>query len=128
MNAVSSPIIEASGLSFAYGRGRSARMVLSDVSLAVARGSVVGLLGPNGSGKTTLLRVLAGVLEPLAGRVLLDGRALRAIPRLERARRVAMVAQETRSAFDFTVLDVVLMGRYPHLGAFELEGADDLRI
>jgi iron complex transport system ATP-binding protein len=122
------PLIETRGVSFTYGRGRSARPVLEGVSLEIAAGSIVGLLGPNGSGKTTLLKLMAGVLEPVSGTVLLDGRPLREVSRLGRARRVAMVAQENRAAFDFTVLDIVLMGRYPHLGTFELEGPDDLRV
>jgi iron complex transport system ATP-binding protein len=122
------PIIEAREVSFAYGRGRDGSLVLDRVSIEVPRGSVVGLLGPNGSGKTTLLRLLSGGLEPKSGVVLLDGRPLHAIPRLERARRVAVVAQETQSTFDFSTLDMVLMGRYPHLGPFELEGVDDLEI
>jgi iron complex transport system ATP-binding protein len=120
------PLIEARDVSFSY--DRRSRQVLDAVSVDVPRGSVVGLLGPNGSGKTTLLKIMAGVLEPRSGRVLLGGEPLGDISRLERARRVAMVAQENRSTFDFTVLDIVLMGRYPHLGAFELEGADDLHV
>jgi iron complex transport system ATP-binding protein len=121
-------LIEARDLSFAYRRGRSEAHVLQRVSLAVPRGAMIALLGPNGSGKTTLLRLVAGVLEPLSGEVLLDGQRLDQISRLERARRIAMVAQETRTTFDFIVIDMVLMGRYPHLGPFELEGADDLQI
>jgi iron complex transport system ATP-binding protein len=122
------PIIEAREVSFAYGRERDAGLVLDRVSIDVSRGSVVGLLGPNGSGKTTLLRLLSGGLEPISGAVHLDGRPLQRIPRLERARRVAVVAQETQSTFDFSALDMVLMGRYPHLGPFELEGGEDLAI
>src|SRR5689334_3364925 len=122
------PLIEARGVSFAYGQTRAATRVLDDVSLDVARGSVLGLLGPNGSGKTTLLRIMAGVLTPLSGSVLLDGRRVGDIPRRERTRRVAVVAQDNRPTFDFTALDIVLMGRYPHLGTFELEAADDLHV
>ncbi|HZR23525.1 MAG TPA: ABC transporter ATP-binding protein [Vicinamibacterales bacterium] len=92
------------------------------------RGAIVGLLGPNGSGKTTLLRLLSGTLTPTSGTVTLDGRPLSSFSRLEFARRVAVVPQETHATFDFSALEIVLMGRYPHLGAFELEGADDLRI
>jgi iron complex transport system ATP-binding protein len=101
---------------------------LRDVSLDVARGSIVGLLGPNGSGKTTLLRVLAGILPPLTGQVLVDDRPIERLTRRELARRIAVVPQETHSTFDFSVMDIVLMGRYPHLGAFELENAADQEI
>ena len=87
--------------------------------------SFVGILGPNGSGKTTLLRALAGVVRPSRGRVLLDGNDLSRVPRQALARRMAVVPQETHLAFDYTVLEVVLMGRYPHLGTFEIEGPAD---
>jgi iron complex transport system ATP-binding protein len=121
-------LLDVRDVSFTYGRRRNAPLVLDGVSLDLVRGSVVGLLGPNGSGKTTLLRIMAGVLEPLSGLVRFGGRTLHEMSRLDRARRIALVAQEHRSTFDFTVLEIVLMGRYPHLGAFELEGADDLHI
>ncbi|MBS1817070.1 MAG: ABC transporter ATP-binding protein [Acidobacteria bacterium] len=125
---MSTPFLEVRDLAFAYGRGAARRGVLSDVFLDVERGSVVGLLGPNGSGKTTLLRIVAGVLEPAAGTVRLDGRPLATLSRRQLATRVAVVPQETRATFDFSVLEMVLMGRYPHLGPFELEGADDMEI
>jgi iron complex transport system ATP-binding protein len=102
--------------------------VLDGVSLAVERGDLVGILGPNGSGKTTLLRILGGTLNPQAGTVALDGRPMTGWSRRDIARRVAVVPQETHTPFDFTVLDIVLMGRFPHLGAFALEGPEDLAI
>jgi iron complex transport system ATP-binding protein len=102
--------------------------VLDGVSTAIARGGLVGILGPNGSGKTTLLRMLAGLLRPSTGRVLFDGADLRTIPRAIVARRMAMVPQETQLAFEYTVLEMATMGRYPHLGAFEIEGPADLEI
>ena len=119
------PLLEAIDVSFAYERGRN---VLDGVSLAVQRGTILGLLGPNGSGKTTLLRLLAGSLAPQRGRVAIDGARLATLARRELAKRVAVVPQETHSTFDFSALDIVLMGRYPHLGALELEGPDDLSI
>jgi iron complex transport system ATP-binding protein len=108
----------------AAGRG-SVPPVLEGVSLEVARGGIVGLLGPNGSGKTTLLRLISGVLQPDAGRILIDDRPIAELTRRDVARRIAVVPQETRTAFDFSVIDMVLMGRYPHLGPFELEGRAD---
>ena len=122
---MSDPLLEARSVSFSY---RDDARVLHEVSLDVPRAAIVGLLGPNGSGKTTLLRVLAGTSKPARGEVRLDGRPIASLTRLELARRIAVVPQETHATFDFTALDIVLMGRYPHLGTFELEGADDLRI
>jgi iron complex transport system ATP-binding protein len=119
-------MLRAADLSFSYDGG--ARPILDRVSLEVERGTIVGLLGPNGSGKTTLLRIVSGMLTPQSGTVLLDGEPVSALTRRRLARRLAVVPQETYSTFDFTVLDIVLMGRYPHLGAFELEGAADLAI
>jgi iron complex transport system ATP-binding protein len=113
-------------VSFAY--DNHTRPVVDGVSLSVSRGAIVGLLGPNGSGKTTLLRLLSGTLVPDRGRVLLDGQAIAGMSRRDLARRIAVVPQETHSAFDYSALEIVMMGRYPHLGAFELEGASDLAI
>ena len=124
-------MLSATDVTFSYAgvRGRAAvRPAVRQASVHVARGSIVGILGPNGSGKTTLLKLLAGVLHPDRGSVRLDGRELRALSRAALARRMAIVPQETHPAFDYTVLEMVLMGRYAHLGAFELERPEDLRI
>jgi len=118
--------LEAAHATFSYHRD-GARAV-DDVSIAVPRGAIVGLLGPNGSGKTTLLRLLAGTLTASAGDIRVQGEPLAALSRREIARRIAVVPQDTHTAFDFSVIEIVLMGRYPHLGAFELEGAGDLTI
>ena len=119
-------MIEARGVSFTYPRGE--RTILRDVSLLLQPGAIVGLLGPNGCGKTTLLRLLSGMLKAQSGDVLIDGRPVAALTRRHIARRIAVVPQETHATFEFTVIDVVLMGRYPHLGPFELEGPADLDI
>ena len=115
----------ATNVSFAYHRGA---LALDDVSVSVPRGAIVGLIGPNGSGKTTLVRLLNGTLRPAHGSVLLDGVSLETLSRRDLARRIAVVPQETQVTFDFTALEIVLMGRYAHLGAFALEGPNDMTI
>jgi len=90
-----------------------ASTLLDAVSLALAPGELVAVAGPNGAGKTTLLRVLEGDLVPAAGAVLLDGRPLRAHRPRDLARRRAVLPQDTRLAFPFTVAEVVRMGRWP---------------
>jgi iron complex transport system ATP-binding protein len=123
------PLLAAADVSFSYDRAaRPIVDVVDRVSLAVTRGAIVGLLGPNGSGKTTLLRLLSGTLAPDRGSVSLDGQPIKSLSRRTLARRIAVVPQDTYSAFDFSAIEIVLMGRYPHLGAFELEGANDLAI
>ena len=117
-------MLQAADVSFAYRGGR----VIDGVTFEAARGTIVGLLGPNGSGKTTLLRLLSGTLSPEQGEVRFDGRALASFTRTALARRLAVVAQDTHLAFDYTVLEVALMGRFPHLGAFELEGPADIAL
>jgi iron complex transport system ATP-binding protein len=72
------------------------------------------------------LRLLSGVLNPASGRVAIGGAPMAEVPRRTLAQRVALVPQETSLAFDYTAVEIVLMGRYPHLGAFEIEGPEDL--
>jgi iron complex transport system ATP-binding protein len=125
-------LLQADNVSYGYG-ARPARLqpdsvVVRDVSVSIADGGLVGILGPNGSGKTTLLKLLGGLLRPITGRVLIDGQDMCGWSRRALARRIAIVPQETRLAFDYSVRDVVLMGRYPHLGAFELENRGDTAI
>ena len=117
-------MLRAADLSFAYGN----TPVVCDVSLDVADDGFVGIIGPNGSGKTTLLRLLAGTRTPERGSVTLDGTPLRAMSRSQIARRMAVVPQETQLAFEYSVLEIVLMGRYPHLGPFAVEGPADIAV
>ena len=117
-------MLRAADLTFGYGDVP----VVRGVSLEVPAGGFVGIIGPNGSGKTTLLRLLAGTLRPHRGEVTLDGRRLAGEARAAVARRLAVVPQETHLAFEYTVLEVVLMGRYVHLGPFQIEGPADIEI
>ena len=102
--------------------------VLRGVSLAAPRAAIVGILGPNGSGKTTLLRLLAGTRQPQRGRVTLDDAPLASLSRPALARRMAVVPQETQLAFDYSVAEVAMMGRYAHLGPFQIEGPADVAV
>ena len=115
-------MLRAADLTYGYG----GTPVVHGVSLEVPAGGFVGIIGPNGSGKTTLLRLLAGTRRPQQGSVALEGAPLASLKRADIARRMAVVPQETQLAFEYSVLEVVLMGRYPHLGAFEIEGPRDL--
>jgi iron complex transport system ATP-binding protein len=94
--------------------GYSAHSVLQGVSLTLRSGTFTALMGANGAGKSTLLRTITGYLPPLQGRVLIDQADAAAIPPQQRARCIAVVPQDEPSVFDFSVRDVVLMGRYPH--------------
>jgi len=116
------PILAARALRFRY---PDAPGLFNDFSLEIAEGQFVSVLGPNGSGKTTLLRLLSGILAPEAGDVVMAGQPVRAMRPRARARLIAVVLPESGLLFDFSVLEVVLMGRAPHLGLFGLEGPLD---
>jgi iron complex transport system ATP-binding protein len=117
--------LQSIDISFRYGP----RFGVAGISLGVAPGEWLGIIGANGSGKTTLLRLLCGLLEPDEGEVLLDGEPLSSTPPGRRARHLAFVPQSFQPAFEFTVEQAVLMGRLPHgraYGGFELP--DDVAI
>ena len=115
-------MIELAGLDVHYGAAK----VLDAITLEAKKGVFVGVIGPNGSGKTTLLKAISRVVAPSGGIIRLDGQPLADISSRDLARLVAVVPQETNAGFDFTVRDVVLMGRYPHLGRFAKETDADL--
>lgn len=120
---MTAPLIEARDLVF---RHHGAKTLLFDrLSLFFPAGTFSGVIGPNGSGKTTLLRLLAGLLRPETGGVFLDGQPMAALPPRQRARSLAVVLQEPVLLFNFSVLEIALMGRAPHLGLWGLEQADD---
>ncbi len=108
--------------------GYGEQPVLHRIALTVAPGEMLAVVGPNGAGKSTLLRVLSGALKPRAGTVELFGRPLGTYDRRALARSLATVAQENSVAFQFSVMEIVLMGRAPHLGPFHLESPHDLAI
>ncbi|MCG6912235.1 MAG: ABC transporter ATP-binding protein, partial [Deltaproteobacteria bacterium] len=116
--------IEATRLAHAYGR----TPVLDDISFAVTEGDFFIIIGPNGSGKTTLLKLLSGIHKPAGGGVAIGGKALDVYTRKGLARKIAYVPQMIQTDFPFTVREVVLMGRSPHLGMLGLERANDLEL
>jgi iron complex transport system ATP-binding protein len=99
---------------------------LHDIDLAVANGSMTAIVGPNGSGKTTLLRLLAGLLIPAEGELNVCGEPPALAVRREFARQVAVVGTQSLLGFPYSVLEVVLMGRAPHVEGFHLESDADL--
>jgi iron complex transport system ATP-binding protein len=107
---------------FAYGR----RTAVDGASLQARPGEFVGLLGPNGAGKSTLVRLVAGLLAPSAGAVRLAGVDPHAAPRRQVARLCALVPQEPRLDWPFTVREAVMMGRAPHQGLLGVTGRFDV--
>ena len=106
----------------------SRKDIVKQVSVQVADGQFVGLLGPNGSGKTTLLKSIYRVLKPSAGIVTLDGTDIREMSYRESSKRMGVVSQFTNMSFDFTVEEIVLMGRAPHKKAFSQDTEEDYLI
>ena len=119
-------LLWADNVSFRYAPG--APLVVDGVTVRLADGALAGILGPNGSGKTTLLRLLSGTRRPSSGRVLLGERTLDQLSRRDVARQIAVVPQETELAFEYRAIEIVLMGRHPHLGVFTVEGPEDIQI
>jgi len=116
-----SAVLEARGLGASYGTTRA----LDGLDAKIRRGELVALLGENGSGKSTFLKVLARIVAPGAGEVLLDGRPLAAVGRRESARRIAYLPQSLDLVFPIRCLDLVLQGRAPHARGFSADSAED---
>jgi iron complex transport system ATP-binding protein len=98
---------------------------LEGASFQAAPGDVLAIIGPNGSGKSTLLRLAAGILPPASGRVLLDGADLARLDRRDVAKQLGYLPQNVQHAFDYTVEEVVAMGRFPHLTGLGFLSAGD---
>lgn len=118
-------IVALSELEFGY---ESQQLVLQKLSLEIPAGSVAAILGPNGGGKTTLLHILLGLLTPRAGVVRIDGKPQASFSRREMSRLIGLVPQSEYIPFDFPVLDYVLLGRAPYLGALEMPSDADCQI
>jgi iron complex transport system ATP-binding protein len=101
--------------------------VLAGVSLGINPGELLVLAGPNGSGKTTLLKTIGGILKPLEGRVLLDGRDTAPMGKREKAGLISLLFQGTSPGWPFTVRELIAQGRFPHRGIFGAEHPRDQR-
>lgn len=117
--------VELAGTDLVFRYPRAPRDAVRGVSERVAPNSVLAVIGPNGSGKSTLARLLAGGLVPSSGDVAYGGVPVSRWGRRELARRVAVVAQSEHVPFPLTVRSLVAMGRYPHLGPWRRERAED---
>ena len=106
----------------------SRKEIVKQASVQVKQREFVALLGPNGSGKTTLLKSIYRVLKPSHGVVLFDGEDINNLSHRETARRMGVVSQFNNLSFDFTVEEMVLMGRAPHKKAFDRDTEEDYRI
>lgn len=108
--------------------GYGSRPVLENATFSVSRSELLGIVGPNGSGKSTLLRAMSRILPPKMGQILLQDEDLYKMRLAKVARRLAVVPQESGLDFPFTVEDIVMMGRIPHLKRFQKEGPHDREI
>ncbi|MBU6999025.1 MAG: heme ABC transporter ATP-binding protein [Theionarchaea archaeon] len=102
--------------------------VLQDINFTAREGEFIGLIGPNGSGKSTLLHVMSKILNPTCGTVYLGDVEIESMKLKEVARVLAVIPQDSPMTFSFTVADIVIMGRNPHLTLFHSEGKEDIEI
>ncbi|MDD5458539.1 MAG: ABC transporter ATP-binding protein [Phycisphaerae bacterium] len=101
---------------------------LDSISLSINTGDFVGIVGPNGSGKSTLLKIAAGILPPVSGRVHLEGKHIRKIPRKKLAQSMGYLPQQINPVFDFNVEEVISMGRFCHSKGMGLITQEDRQI
>ena len=117
-------LLDVDGIECRYGSVK----VLEDVSLSVKGGDFVGILGPNGSGKTTLLKSISRILKPHKGTILLNKADIYSLKSIDLAKQLAVVPQDTSIGFNFAVLDIVLMGRNPHMKRLQMESERDIDV
>ena len=115
-------MLEVRDIKFGY-----AEPVLKGISFDVSNKELLVVLGPNGSGKSTLLKIIVRVLEAESGRVMLDGRDIRTMPRRQTARLVGYVAQESTTRFPLTAMEYVLQGRFAQGRLVGFESDEDVR-
>jgi iron complex transport system ATP-binding protein len=117
-------MISVKDVTFSY----NGAQVLSGLTFEVPAGEFLGIIGPNGAGKSTLMKLLDRILLPGSGEIFLEGRALQLYSRKELARLIGYLQQEFSTSFDFSVLEMVLMGRFPYQRMLAMDSPEDLRI
>lgn len=118
------PSISVSNLSFSYNEN----LTLKNLSFEIEKNSFVSILGPNGAGKSTLVNLISKVMPIEAGEIVIEGKNIRDLNHIEIAKKVAVVPQYTSPGFNFSVYEIILMGRYPYLSRFKGEKQEDYRI
>lgn len=116
--------IETKELNFSY----NGEAVIKNLTCAIRQGEFLGIIGPNGAGKSTLLRLFCRMLKARSGRIAVFERDINTYSSRGLARQIGFVPQETIFSLNFTVEEIVLMGRYPHLKAFERAGVSDRQV
>lgn len=115
-------MLQVQGITFGY----NSHPVLEDICFTLHTGEIVGIVGPNGSGKSTLLGVVSRALRPTSGNIQILGTPIEHLARHNLARQMSVVRQQENVAFDFTVREVVAMGRFPYVGHLDRESPSDL--
>ena len=115
---------ELDGITFYY----SAKKVIDDFSISLEPAKFYGIIGPNGSGKTTILDLLAGHRQPASGKIHYRGRRLSSYSKPQLSKEIALVPQNFYINFPFTVQEIVMMGRYPHIARFGAPSAEDWQV
>jgi iron complex transport system ATP-binding protein len=116
--------LEINNLNFEY----TGVKVLKDINFKIKDGEFVSIIGPNGSGKSTLLKLINNIYRPKSGNILIYGKNINKYKAKDLAKKVALVPQNININYEFSVEDIVLMGRYPYIGRFGKEGDEDYEI
>ena len=117
-------LFEIQNINFAYGD----KTIIDNLSLKIRPGKFYGIIGPNGCGKTTILDLLCRNKGPVSGRILYQGKSLAHYSRKQLALEIGLVPQDFNINFPFTVREIVMMGRYPHIPRFSSPSAEDRRM
>jgi iron complex transport system ATP-binding protein len=120
--------VEQVSYAYAPNPSQAPLFTLEAMSFQAKPGELVAILGPNASGKSTLLKLISGALEPLSGRIFLNGLATHSLPVKTRAQRIALVQQESRLLFPSRAWEFVMQGRHPYGGGLRFESEEDILI